>query len=108
MSYTGSSGRDLRLREKNANQKPPIAMGTARSSKYPQRKASVWLKFGSMYQNRSTNRMKSSQLPSQTSVFASRLNCRESNSRNGTAKWKTTSASAIACQPEYKRLVKKL
>src|SRR5215470_4424047 len=76
------------------------------SSRYPHRHASVGLKFGSMYQKRSTKRMNNSQLASHTSVLASRLKERESSNRNGTAKWKTTSTSATACQPEYKRRVK--
>src|SRR5258708_35554494 len=78
-------------------------MGTTRSSRWKYRY--LW-KFGPMYQNRSTKRMKINQTASHARVRGLRLKDRESRKIKGTAKWNITSARPTACQPEYSRRVK--
>src|SRR4051812_16866208 len=89
-----------RFRQKYQIHNPPMAMGTTISARVTR---NVEEKFGSMIQNKSTQRMNSIQTPSQTSLVMSRLNGRDSSTTNGTAKWNSTRNNPTAPQPPFSR-----
>src|SRR2546427_9280616 len=93
---------EARLRQKYASHNPPMATGTIMSAQVT---VIVFEKFGSMTQNRSRYRISISHIASQTNFVTSRLNRRESNIANGTAKRKSTRNKPIQPHPPPSRLV---
>src|ERR1019366_6091065 len=105
-SYAGVSGALRRLKKKNPNHNPPMPMTDAITT------INTWavangaglsipgvLKFGTMYQNRSTTRMKIMNIASGASLLRFRFKSCDNMIPNGTKKWNMTIKIATGAQP---------